>query len=176
MSPEAKGRVRAAGSIARHAKDGRKIDVPVTYKPKKKKVPSQKPVGETKKSGSISAASAKKQKNKVGRKVAVTKAFVTRPMKGGTKCFKCGQAFSISHVCPTTSRQPTYTDIKPTTPIKQNTREKDETKKSRRTPFDIGVSGTTTRATKLAGATKQDGKRTGASHAKRFNERFKKRR
>lgn len=172
-SLEAKGRVRAAESIAMYAKDGRKIDIPVTYKPKKEKVPSQRPVGEAKKSDSINAASEKKQKNKVGRKVAVTKAFVTRPRKGGTKCINCGQAFSISHACPTTSRQPTYTDIKPPTPVKQNTREKDETKRPRRTPFDDGVSGTPIGATKLAGATRQDGRRAGTTHAKRFNARFK---
>lgn len=174
MSPEAKGRVRAAESIARHAKVGRKVDVPVTYKPKKKKVPSQTPAGEAKKSGSINAASAKKQKNKVGRKVAVAKAFVTRPRKGGTKCNNCGQAFSISHGCPTTSRQPTYAIVKPPAPVKQNTREKDETKRPRRTLFQKSVSGTPIGATKLAGATRQDGRRADTTRAKRFNARLKK--
>lgn len=81
-SLEAKERVSAAESITRPAKDGRKVDIPVTYKPKKKKAPSQKPVVEAKKSDSINAASAKKQQNKVGRRVAVAKAFVTGNQRG----------------------------------------------------------------------------------------------
>lgn len=171
---EANKSVRAAESIARHAKDGRKVDVPVTYKPKKKKVPRQKPVGVAKKSGTLDAAPAKDQKIKVGKKVAVTKEFDTHSRKVGNKCIKCGQAFSVYHVCQTTSRQPTYANIKPSKPIKQNTREKDETRRPRRTPFDEGVSGTPIGATKLAGATRQDGKRAGTIYAKRFNARLKK--
>lgn len=171
---EGKKRVRAAESIAKHAKGGRTVDVPVTYKSKKKVVPSQKLVGVVKKSGSIVIASAKEQQNRKGKKTAVTKALVTRSKNRGVKCIKCGQPFGITHVCLTTSRQQPPSEIKPPTSIKQNAREKDETKKSRRTTFDKSVSGTPIGATKHAGATGKVGKRSGTIHATRFNARFKK--
>jgi len=179
-SLEAKERVSAAESITRPAKDGRKFDIPVTYKPKKKKAPSQKPVQTAINLVGVNATSIKGQQNMTvkGRlplaAATITKPKSGKPKRGRTKCINCGQAFNINHVCPSTSRQPTYTDIKPHTPVKQNTREKDETKRPRRTPFDEGVSGTPIGATKLAGATRQDGRRASTTHAKRFNARFKK--
>jgi len=177
---ETQKRVRAAESIARHSIDGRKIEIPVIRKPKKKQILDQKPVQIVKNPVAVNATSIKGQQNKTDkRRLPLAAATVARPKsgkpkRGRAKCIKCGGVSSPAHKCPPAPRQPTYTNVKPPAPVKPTVREKDETIRPRITPFDRGVSGTPIGATKLAGATRQDGRRAGTIHAVRFNARFKK--
>ena len=58
--------------------------------------------------------------------------------------------------------------------LRAKVREQDETKKPRITLIDKSTAGTTMRATKMAGATKQGSDPAGKSYAKGFNAKFKK--
>jgi len=153
-------------------KGGKENAISVTYKPKKKQAPSQKPAEVVKKPAAINIARKKNQKNKADKKVAVARPKSGKPKRGHAKCAKCGEIFSPAHKCPPGPRQPTYTTVKSPAVSRAKGREQDETKKPRITPFDKSTAGTTMRGTKLAGATKQGSKPADKPHAKRHNEKF----
>lgn len=107
----------------------------------------------------------------------IGKAIVARPKsgkpkKGRTMCPKCGERFSPVHKCPPGPRQPTYANVEPPAVSRAKGREQDETKNTRITSFTKATAGTTMRATKLAGATKQGSKPADKPHAARHNEKF----
>jgi len=155
-------------------KGGKENAISVTYKPKKKQAPSQKPAVVVKKPAAINTALTKNQKNKAVKKVAVAKPKSGKPKRGRAKCAKCGEIFSPAHKCLPGPRQPTYTTVKSPAVSRAKGREQDETKKRRRTPFDKATTGTTIRASKYASAPgqAQADKPVDKPHAKRHNAKF----
>lgn len=95
------------------------------------------------------------------------------PRSSGTLCIKCNKRFSniSAHSCSTSRQKPVSTNKKPPATSKRKPGEQDVTRKPRLTVFDKSTSGTS-RATKLAGATKQGSNRADKSHAERYNAKF----
>lgn len=83
----------------------------------------------------------KGQQNKSVKKVAAT-TWNMGARRSGTKCIKCGEAFSYAHKCPTTARKGTYTYAKPPAPVKRKAGEQDVIKTKRKTLFDKSTKNT----------------------------------